>query len=77
MKRVALAIVMACGGGGGMTPMPDAPPGPLDVIEKSGTRLVVDWWQTDDGTRIRRGVFDSQLGATPGARRRSRTRPVA
>ncbi|HTR51828.1 MAG TPA: hypothetical protein VMJ10_14025 [Kofleriaceae bacterium] len=56
IRRACIAVALAaCGTDFETGPTPD-------VLEQSGSRLMIEWWETTDGAMQLRGVFDSKLG---------------
>jgi hypothetical protein len=62
MMRAQVAVVVAVLGCHRAPPPPDAGVTVGDLADASGSRLKLEWWQTADGARQVRGIFDAQLG---------------
>ncbi len=63
-RTVAIALLSVAGCGDNVVPLPDAPPpeAPHDIVERSGTRLAIEWWRTEGGQLVFRGIYDDALG---------------
>ena len=61
MKSAWVWVLMGCLGCDHATSSPpDAAAPRVDIVETNGSRLKLEWWQSADGARQLRGVYDSQ-----------------